>query len=40
MQVLRVGGRFLCLEFSQVTVPGLKDLYEAYSFHVIPQIGR
>lgn len=39
-RVLRKGGRFLCLEFSQVTVPGLRDLYEAYSFNVIPQIGR
>ena len=39
-QVLRPGGRFLCLEFSQVVLPGLKELYEAYSFNVIPQIGR
>lgn len=39
-RVLRRGGRFLCLEFSQVTIPGLRDLYESYSFHVIPQIGR
>jgi ubiquinone/menaquinone biosynthesis C-methylase UbiE len=38
--VLRPGGRFLCLEFSQVVLPGLKELYEAYSFNVIPQIGR
>lgn len=39
-RVLRKGGRFLCLEFSQVTVPGLRDLYESYSFNVIPKIGR
>lgn len=39
-RVLRTGGRFLCLEFSHVTVPGLKELYDAYSFNVIPEIGR
>ena len=40
LQVLRPGGRFLCLEFSHVTVPGLRELYDAYSMNVIPQIGR
>lgn len=39
-RVLRPGGRFLCLEFSQVAVPGLDKLYEAYSFNVIPTIGK
>lgn len=39
-RVLRTGGRFLCLEFSQVAVPGLDKLYEAYSFNVIPTIGK
>ncbi len=39
-RVLKPGGRFLCLEFSKVDVPGLDALYEAYSFHVIPEIGR
>lgn len=39
-RVLRPGGRFLCLEFSQVTLPGLRELYETYSFNVIPKIGR
>jgi demethylmenaquinone methyltransferase/2-methoxy-6-polyprenyl-1,4-benzoquinol methylase len=39
-RVLRRGGRFLCLEFSNVTVPGLDRLYEAYSFNAIPAIGR
>jgi demethylmenaquinone methyltransferase/2-methoxy-6-polyprenyl-1,4-benzoquinol methylase len=38
--VLKHGGRFLCLEFSQVDVPALEELYEAYSFRVIPEIGR
>jgi demethylmenaquinone methyltransferase/2-methoxy-6-polyprenyl-1,4-benzoquinol methylase len=27
-----IGGRFLCLEFSNVDVPGLDALYELYSF--------
>lgn len=39
-RVLKPGGRFLCLEFSKVTVPGLQQAYDAYSFAVIPQIGR
>ena len=39
-RVLKPGGRFLCLEFSQVAVPGLDKIYEAYSFNVIPTIGK
>ena len=39
-RVLRPGGRFLCLEFSKVDVPGLDALYEAYSFNVIPRLGQ
>lgn len=39
-RVLRPGGRFLCLEFSPVATPGLKQLYDAYSMHVIPAIGK
>jgi demethylmenaquinone methyltransferase/2-methoxy-6-polyprenyl-1,4-benzoquinol methylase len=39
-RVLRLGGRFLCLEFSNVDVPGLDALYELYSFNVVPAIGR
>jgi demethylmenaquinone methyltransferase/2-methoxy-6-polyprenyl-1,4-benzoquinol methylase len=39
-RVLRIGGRFLCLEFSSVDVPGLDALYELYSFQVIPRIGQ
>jgi demethylmenaquinone methyltransferase/2-methoxy-6-polyprenyl-1,4-benzoquinol methylase len=38
-RVLRPGGRFLCLEFSKVDVPGLDALYDAYSFNVIPALG-
>lgn len=39
-RVLKPGGRFLCLEFSSVDVPGLDALYDLYSFNVIPAIGR
>jgi demethylmenaquinone methyltransferase/2-methoxy-6-polyprenyl-1,4-benzoquinol methylase len=38
-RVLRIGGRFLCLEFSNVDVPGFDQLYELYSFNVIPALG-
>ena len=39
-QVLKPGGRFLCLEFSKPDMPGLDALYDAYSFWVIPALGR
>ena len=39
-RVLAIGGRFLCLEFSTVDVPGLDALYDFYSFNVIPALGR
>ena len=39
-RVLKLGGRFLCLEFSSVDVPGLAALYELYSFNVIPRVGQ
>jgi demethylmenaquinone methyltransferase/2-methoxy-6-polyprenyl-1,4-benzoquinol methylase len=38
-RVLRPGGRVLVLEFSQVWAP-LKPLYDAYSFQVLPRLGR
>jgi demethylmenaquinone methyltransferase/2-methoxy-6-polyprenyl-1,4-benzoquinol methylase len=38
-RVLKPGGRFLCLEFSKVQVPGLDVLYDAYSFRLLPKIG-
>ena len=38
-RVLRPGGRFLCLEFSKVEVPGLDTLYDTYSFKLLPKIG-
>jgi demethylmenaquinone methyltransferase/2-methoxy-6-polyprenyl-1,4-benzoquinol methylase len=39
-RVLRVGGRFLCLEFSAADVPGFDAIYDFYSFNVIPALGR
>jgi len=39
-RVLKPGGRFQCLEFSQVDVPGLDRIYDAYSFTVIPAVGK
>eukprot|EP01025_Chloroclados_australasicus_P053978 TRINITY_DN6396_c0_g2_i1.p2 TRINITY_DN6396_c0_g2~~TRINITY_DN6396_c0_g2_i1.p2 ORF type:complete len:303 (-),score=30.36 TRINITY_DN6396_c0_g2_i1:345-1253(-) len=39
-RVLRPGGRFLCLEFSPMQTPILKDIYDWYSFNIIPQIGK
>ncbi len=39
-RVLRRGGRFLCLEFSNVDNRTLDRIYAAYSFHAIPRLGR
>lgn len=39
-RVLKPGGRFLCLEFSEVDNALLEKAYQAWSFTVIPQIGR
>ena len=39
-RVLKIGGRFVCLEFSSVDVPALDRLYDFYSFNVIPALGR
>ena len=38
-RVLKPGGRFLCLEFSQVVVPGLDVVYDKFSFNLLPTIG-
>jgi demethylmenaquinone methyltransferase / 2-methoxy-6-polyprenyl-1,4-benzoquinol methylase len=39
-RVLRPGGRFLCLEFSRLEIAALIPLYEAWSFKVLPRLGR
>jgi len=39
-RVLKPGGRFLCLEFSQVQAPVLDMLYDKFSFSVLPRLGE
>jgi demethylmenaquinone methyltransferase/2-methoxy-6-polyprenyl-1,4-benzoquinol methylase len=39
-RVLKPGGQLLVLEFSTPVAPGLKPLYDAYSFQVLPLLGR
>ena len=39
-RVLKPGGRFLCLEFSEVDMPLRDRAYEAWSFNAIPRIGK
>lgn len=39
-RVLKKGGKFLCLEFSPLQEGLFSNLYEFYSFNVIPKIGR
>ncbi len=39
-RVLRPGGRLMVLEFSQVTSAPLQQLYDLYSFNVIPAMGQ
>ncbi len=39
-RVLKRGGRFMCLEFSEVDVPGLDKIYDAFSFNAIPAMGK
>mmetsp|Transcript_15667 Transcript_15667/g.43833 ORF Transcript_15667/g.43833 Transcript_15667/m.43833 type:complete len:304 (-) Transcript_15667:258-1169(-) len=39
-RVLRKGGRLLVLEFSHVTIPELQQVYDAYSFQIIPALGH
>lgn len=39
-RVCKPGGRLMVLEFSTPTLPGLKPLYDWYSFNILPQIGH
>ena len=38
-RVLKIGGRFLCLEFSHVENAALAKVYEQFSFSVLPALG-
>jgi len=39
-RVLKPGGRLLVLEFSKPVLPGLGAVYDAYSFNVLPKLGK
>jgi demethylmenaquinone methyltransferase/2-methoxy-6-polyprenyl-1,4-benzoquinol methylase len=39
-RVLKPGGRLLVLEFSHPTSPAIKPIYDAYSFKVLPLLGK
>jgi len=39
-RVLKPGGYFYCLEFSEVQVPVLNKLYDLYSFTLLPKMGK
>jgi len=39
-RVLKPGGHFLCLEFSTVVQPGLSQIYDTYSFSILPKLGE
>ena len=39
-RVLKPGGHFLCLEFSKVVQPGLAQIYDTYSFSILPKLGE
>ena len=39
-RVLKPGGQLLVLEFSTPVAPGFRPLYDAYSFNVLPVLGR
>lgn len=39
-RVLKPGGRFFCLEFSTTEWPGFREVYDAYSHHLVPRLGK
>ncbi|MBZ4193715.1 MAG: bifunctional demethylmenaquinone methyltransferase/2-methoxy-6-polyprenyl-1,4-benzoquinol methylase UbiE [Candidatus Contendobacter sp.] len=40
LRALKPGGRAIILEFSQPLAPGLKPVYDLYSFKVLPWLGQ
>jgi demethylmenaquinone methyltransferase/2-methoxy-6-polyprenyl-1,4-benzoquinol methylase len=40
LRVLKPGGRAIILEFSRPLLPGLKPLYDLYSFSALPLLGK
>lgn len=39
-QVMKPGGKLIVLEFSKPILPGLKSVYDWYSFNLLPKIGE
>ena len=39
-RVLKIGGRAMVLEFSEVQIDALKPIYDAYSFQILPRLGQ
>ena len=39
-RVCKPGGKVMILEFSTPTLPGLKPIYDWYSFNVLPKVGQ
>ncbi len=39
-RVLKPGGKFFCLEFSEVKNPVFSKIYDLYSFKILPNIGK
>jgi demethylmenaquinone methyltransferase/2-methoxy-6-polyprenyl-1,4-benzoquinol methylase len=39
-RVLKPGGQLLVLEFSHPTLPALRPIYDAYSFKILPFLGK
>ena len=39
-RVCKPGGKIMVLEFSTPTLPGLKPIYDWYSFHILPKLGQ
>lgn len=40
LRCLKPGGRLMILEFSEVKLPLLRQLYDVYSFQVLPRLGE
>jgi demethylmenaquinone methyltransferase / 2-methoxy-6-polyprenyl-1,4-benzoquinol methylase len=39
-RVLKIGGKVMVLEFSELRANALKPLYDAYSFKILPRMGK
>ena len=39
-RVLKPGGKLMVLEFSEPVMPGLKPIYDWYSFNILPKLGQ